>query len=284
MPEEATKEKLDHEHYNKFCSQCRYNREKCREVFQSLPDPVPCADFIQAPRIILDTRELSGGLIRAVAMQMKCYFEVETLDVGDAVLSSRVGIERKVGGKGADSQKGEDFLASLITDPKIFGQLWDLKNAYDRPMLIIEGTNPEIFCAERNIDPYKLQGVLISIEIGMGIPIHWTKSVEETATLLIHIAEREQLTPEARWFKSHGKRSHLSPQEQLVYAVSAIPKLGQGKSTLLLEHFNSIQALANASKNDIKQIPGFGEKTARLITEFYMRPYKQEASKTEEEE
>lgn len=234
-------------------------------------------------RIILDARELNGGLIRAVAMQMRCYFEVETLDVGDAVLSNRVGIERKVGGKGADSQKGEDFLASLINDPKIFGQLWDLKNAYDRPMLIIEGTNPDIFCAERNVDPKKLRGVLIAIEIGMGLPIHWTKSIEDTASLLIHIAEREQLTPEARWFKSHGKRSHLSPSEQLIYAVSSIPRLGQGKGTVLLEHFNTIQALANASKNDIKQIPGFGEKTANIITEFFARPYKQEAPKTEEE-
>jgi len=100
------------------------------------------------PRIIIDSREYNGGLIKAVACQMRCYFEVETLDVGDAVLSNRVGVERKVGGKGNISQTGEDFLASLISDPKIFGQLWDMKNAYDKPLLIIEGTNPEVFCIE----------------------------------------------------------------------------------------------------------------------------------------
>ena len=99
-----------------------------------MPDNQETKTELKLPRIILDARELNGGLITAIAMTKRCYFEIETLDVGDAVLSDRVGIERKAG-----NAKGKDFLASLINDPKIFGQLYDLKNAYDRPILIIEG-------------------------------------------------------------------------------------------------------------------------------------------------
>jgi Fanconi anemia group M protein len=236
------------------------------------------------PRIILDTRELNGGLIRAIAMTKRCYFEVEMLDVGDAVLSDRVGIERKAGGA-----SGKDFLASLINDPKIFGQLYDLKNAYDRPILIIEGDNPnedirKTLCIERNINPVALRGVLISIEVEMKIPIIWTDSIQETAEYLIHIATVEQLKPEQRYFKSHGKRSHLSPEQQLIYFLTSIPGakkyqpgIGEFRARMLLERFNTIEGIMAASYEDYLEIPKFGAQTARLLKEFFSRKYKQNA-------
>jgi len=242
--------------------------------------PTSPADIV-LPRIILDARELNGGLIAAIAETKKCYFEIETLDVGDAALSNRVGIERKAGGRA-----GKDFLASLISDPKMFGQLWDLKNTYDKPALIIEGDNPnedirKTLCIERNINPYALEGVLISIQTGMGIPIYWTDSVEGTAKLMIHIAEREQTTPEVRWFKSHGKRSHLSPEQQLIYFLTSIPGakkhqpgIGEFRARKLLQEFNTIEGIVNASYDDYMNIPEFGAKTATLLKEFFARKYK----------
>lgn len=56
--------------------------------------------------------------------------EFRTLSVADYVLSDRVGAERKT---------TDDFLKTLLERRELFSQLMDLKMAYRRPLLIVEG-------------------------------------------------------------------------------------------------------------------------------------------------
>src|SRR3990172_5072262 len=56
--------------------------------------------------------------------------ELRTLSVGDYVLSDRVCVERKT---------TDDFLSTFLERRELFSQLRDLKMAYRRPILIVEG-------------------------------------------------------------------------------------------------------------------------------------------------
>ncbi len=223
---------------------------------------------------------MNGGLPAVLAELKSCYLEVKEIEVGDGVLGYKVGFERK---------RGDDFLKSLIEDRKLFRQLHDLANAYEKPFLVIEGMSKpstydfsgrtdirDTIYTQRRINPVALRGILISIQLDLGIQIFWTNCIEETAQLLIHIARREQNVEEKRFFSAHGKRSHLSPDEQLNYILSAIPDIGEGKALLLLRHFNTLESIANADYDDLLVVPGIGNKTAAHVREIFTREYKGE--------
>ena len=82
----------------------------------------------------------------------------------------------------------DDFLESLI-DGKLFKQMAQLRDAYSRPVLILEGDN---LLTKRNINHNAIFGSLASITVDFGIPILSTKDARETADLLNVIAKREQ--------------------------------------------------------------------------------------------
>lgn len=220
------------------------------------------------PRVIIDTRELPGGLPRTLSLMNKCYLELKELEVGDIVLSDEVAGERK---------REDDFLKSLLEERKLLGQLYDLKNAYKKPFLIIEGYGDgdvrDMIYTARRINPVSLRGVLIAIQLSLGVQIFWTNSIEESAQLIVHIATTEQNTTAKRYFNPHGKRSHMKPREQLVYTLSSLPDTGVKTAKNLLTHFKTLQAIANADEEQLKEVDLVGDKTAVALKEFFRREY-----------
>ncbi|MFW9783926.1 MAG: helicase-related protein, partial [Candidatus Heimdallarchaeota archaeon] len=78
--------------------------------------------------IICDNRETSSSVVRNLSL-MGVKLKLEQLKVADYVVSERVGIERK---------SSQDFNDSL-KDGRLFNELFDLKNNFERPILILEG-------------------------------------------------------------------------------------------------------------------------------------------------
>jgi len=107
-------------------------------------------------KIIIDHREYRSKVVRNL-MELGISIESQQLNVGDYILSTRIGVERK---------KVDDFLNSLING-KLFTQISKLRDAYSRPMLIIEG---EGLFTKRNIKHNAIFGSLVSIMIDYGIP------------------------------------------------------------------------------------------------------------------
>src|SRR3989338_985460 len=87
--------------------------------------------------IYVDNRELSSRVV--AILEKRCVVREKQLDVADYLLSEHVAVERKT---------SADFLQSM-TDGRLFEQLARLSNAYDSPLLIIEGSS--LFEEERNI-------------------------------------------------------------------------------------------------------------------------------------
>ncbi|MDL5501818.1 MAG: ERCC4 domain-containing protein, partial [Candidatus Methanoperedens sp.] len=80
-------------------------------------------------KIYVDKREIRSHVAHSLE-NMGAEVILRTLEVGDYVVSDRVGIERKT---------TEDFLSTFLDGRDLFGQISDLARAYRRPLLIIEG-------------------------------------------------------------------------------------------------------------------------------------------------
>lgn len=212
--------------------------------------------------IICDKRELNSGVIKAL-QDLGAETDLQTLEVGDYIISNRAGIERKT---------AEDGIGSLVGEErgKIFRQCKDLAESYQRPLLLFECDLSDLFI--RNIHPAAIWGMLRSI-IWNGCPIEFTYTAMGTAKRLYELAQAEQ-NGTRKVFQPHGMKTKRNPQEQKEYLVSAIPDVGTATARDLLTYFGSVEAVMTASKENLMAVDGVGAKTADRIRDVCGGKYK----------
>jgi len=212
-------------------------------------------------KIIVDHREYRSNVVKNLAYK-GAKVQPKQLDVGDYILSSRIGVERK---------KVEDYLSSLI-DGKLFNQISRLKEVYSRPILVIEGEN---LYSKRNINQNAIFGSLASITVNYGISILTTKDSSETAELLRIIAQREQ-----RENKKHiairGEKTQMSLKERQQFIIEGLPNVSAVIAKRLLAYFGSIKEIANATEEDLMKVKGVGKSIAEEITTLLNSDYLKE--------
>lgn len=232
----------------------------------------------QVVQLIVDHRESASGLIDELAdyvyetQSVRITTNVETaqLEIADVIISSnddgtgRVGIERK---------SVDDFVDTVINpDRDMPRQLADLKRAFTRPLVILEG---DTIFGLRGIHPEALRAQVSMVVVGFGIPMVPTKSVEETAAQVVTTARREQFKEHRKISIPHTKRTMMTMPRRQEYVVSSI---GSGVGTVmaeaLLKHFGSVQAAMNASIDELCFVEGIGKKTAKNIHEIVVSVYK----------
>jgi Fanconi anemia group M protein len=89
--------------------------------------------------------------------------------------------------------------------------------------------------------------------------------------MLMVLARREDSERGER--KAHPHKIHRSVREDQEYIISAFPEIGMKNARLLLAHFGSIQAIVNASFEELVAVRGIGEKTAQRIVELSRAKY-----------
>ena len=209
-------------------------------------------------KIIADHREYRSNVVRNLVVKGTSV-EPQQLDVGDYVLSSRIGVERK---------NVDDFLESLI-DGKLFKQMAQLRDAYSRPVLILEGDN---LLTKRNINHNAIFGSLASITVDFGIPILSTKDARETADLLNVIAKREQ-REDKKEVAVRGEKTQMSLRERQQFIVEGLPNVSAVIAKRLLAHFSSIKDIANATEEELQEVQGVGKNIASEITKLLNANY-----------
>ncbi|SFG99277.1 fanconi anemia group M protein [Halopelagius inordinatus] len=211
--------------------------------------------------IVVDQRELDSSIAKDLSTRDGIETRLETLAVGDYVLSDRVAVERK---------SVADFLDTLVGgDRSLFEQVGDLSRAYARPILILEG---EGLYEERNIHPGAIRGALASLAVDFDVSVLQTRDEEDTAELLSTIASREQ-TERERSVSVHGGKSAKTLTEQQEYVVSAIADIGPVTAENLLAEFGTVEAVMTAREDDLLDVPGVGEVTASRIREVVGSDY-----------
>ncbi|MDD1694690.1 MAG: DEAD/DEAH box helicase [Methanoregula sp.] len=211
----------------------------------------------QEVKIVIDDRETSSKVVEVLSTRGAA-IRLERLPHGDYAIGDRILVERK---------SARDFADTLI-NRDLLGQLKAMADAVPRPVLIVEGG--DLF-TQRDIHPNAVRGVLAAITIDLGITLLFTKDEQDTAQMLYVIAKREEGERGER--KVHPHKSQRSLKEEQEYVVSAFPEIGLKNARLLLAHFGSVQAIVNASLEELTAVQGIGEKTAGRIYEVCRREY-----------
>ncbi len=208
--------------------------------------------------IIADNREFASRVVKELAL-LDCVVRPRQLEVGDYILSERVCVERKT---------AADFLGSVM-DQRIFSQLKNLKDSFERPVLVIEGHG---LYTERNVHPNAVRGALGCIAIDYAVPILWTESPEETASLLYWMARREQVEEERR-LSIRGQSRARSLKEQQEFLVAGLPGINTKRARRLLEKFGTPEKVFRASEDRLKKVEGIGEVMARNLRKILTEKY-----------
>ena len=209
--------------------------------------------------IIIDHREKSSSIVKEL-IDLGNNVKIEQLDSADYLCSERVGIEYK---------KKEDFINSII-DGRMLEQAKNLKNSFERPIVIVEGD--EDLYSIRKIHPNAVQGMIAAITVSFGIPIIYTKHNKETASILSVIASREQ-QGEQKYFSPHASNKPMDIKQIQEYIVSSLPSIGPLLAKEMLAHFGSVSGVFNASEVELKKVSKVGDKKSVGVREIIDRKY-----------
>ena len=222
----------------------------------------PITRFIEEKlKIFADYREKGSGVIKELA-ENNIIVSIEKLEHADYVVSSRCGVEVKT---------VEDFVDSII-DGRLLQQAKNLKGNFERPMIVIEGTQ-DIY-GVRNVHQNSILGMMATIAVSYGIPLVQTRNFKETAALLQIIAKREQ-TSLGKDFSLHADRKPITLKEQQEYLVSSLPGIEMTLAKNLLRHFRSAKNVVNASEKELQEVEKIGAVKAKQIKDVVEGEYKE---------
>ena len=199
--------------------------------------------------VICDNRETASAVVRALSL-MGVSLELKQLTVADYILSERVGIERK---------SSQDFNDS-VKDGRLFNELFELKNNFARPILILEG-DPFL---NSNINQNALYGAITSIILNLGITIYKTNDPSDSAMFIYQLAKKEQSDSKMD-FKLRFDKKPIEISSLLEFIVAGIPGINALRAKNLLIELNSLQEIFNADIGDLMKVENVGKKIAQEI-------------------
>ncbi len=193
-------------------------------------------------------------------------FEVKKIAPGDYVLGP-VGIERK---------SLNDFFGSLVKK-RLFEQVQRLRDAYPQPLVILEGDLAEISTFRH---PQSILGALLALETTERVPVLTTADKDQTA-LLLSVLWKKQDSSAAEYGLRHKPKALTLDQRQR-FLVEGLPSVGDTLARNLLEHFGTVQAVFNATEEELKRVAKIGDMKAAEIVRLVRAKYEAEQRRLEE--
>ena len=209
--------------------------------------------------IYVDYREKNSNMMRELD-KIKCLIKVKSMSVGDYQITDDIIIERKT---------VEDFSKS-ITDKRLYQQAKELVSNCKKPLMIIEGEN----IYHTFLHPNAIRGAMASITLDFRIPIIQTQNETDTAFMIKRIALREQDKDDKKPVSVRTQTKPVTLPEQQLFITESLPNIGPVSAKKLLKHFKTVKNLINASKKELKDVEGIGEKTAANIIDVTTSEFK----------
>jgi len=215
------------------------------------------------PTIIVDSREANSATkITKGLVEKGANIKTATLEKGDYILSDECAVERKT---------VNDFVYTL-TRRYLFEQIFRLKEAYPKSLLLIEGYMPIIYKYSK-ISPAAVWGAMFNLAKN-GIPIVNTTSQAETTDFL-YVAARQEQVIEKRSAVVHSFKNYDTVSEAQLYFIASLPNVGREKATALLQSYQTPQnALLNVD-DWTKTVNGLGPVITNKVKEILTTPYKE---------
>jgi len=202
--------------------------------------------------------------------------KIINLPLGDYLIASEqeaVIVERK---------SVYDFISSVRSN-RLWDQLLRLMKAEEvlgyrvrRRILLIEGSVERYL---RSIARYSIRdtevfwsqimGAFLEILYVYNTPIIFIEKEEELRPFFKTLIRREEKglndkLPEAKWYRKRVN-AELPTKDRKRYILSSIPLIGEILARNLLKHFGTISNVANASVDEIQEVPKIGKKKAEII-------------------
>jgi len=218
----------------------------------------------EEPTIIVDSREASSAakIVKGL-IERGVNVRTELLDKGDYVLSDQCAVERKT---------VQDFVYTL-TRRYLFEQLFKLKEAYPKSLIVLEGYMPIIYKFSR-IQPSAIWGAMFNLAKN-GVALINTASYKETIDFLYVAARQEQLV-EKRSPVVHAFKKCETLSDAQVYFIASLPGIGREKATAILDSYQTpMNALINVD-DWLKAVNGLGPVITNKVKEVLSTPYKDE--------
>jgi Fanconi anemia group M protein len=217
----------------------------------------------EQPTIIVDCREANtASKITKGLVEKGVSIKTATLEKGDYILSDQCAVERKT---------VQDFVYTL-TRRYLFEQIFRLKDAYPKSLLLIEGYMPMIYKFS-HIQPVAVWGAMFNLAKN-GIPMVNTASQKETVDFLYVAAKQEQVV-EKRSPTVHAFKKNETLSDAQVYFIASLPNIGREKSNAILKSYQTPQnALINVDDWS-KTVSGLGPVITNKVKEVLTTPYKE---------
>ena len=159
-----------------------------------------------------------------------------------------------------ERKRVSDFLESL-RQGRLFSQANRLAASPYRPFLILEGQSDE--WRRAGVTREGIQGALVALAIGFGIPVLRSQDEKESARLILFTAR--QLHSMARTaIRRPSRRIHGKAARQ-IYILTGIPGVGSSRAKGLLDQFGMIEGIMTASSEALAEVKGIGKQTAKQI-------------------
>lgn len=218
---------------------------------------------LERPRIHVDSREAAnrnGKKIIELLEEAGAKTIVTKLDFGDYLLDDDIVIERKT----------VFDLANTLTQRYLFEQLLKMKEAYPRSILLIEGYMG-MLRKYRKLSPEALCGTLFNLAQA-NISLIPTIDFRDTATFLVTSAKQLLKNQSGAPVIRHKKKAK-NTQEQQLFVVTGLPKIGPTLGDSLLRRFKTVRAVFSAQNSELMEVKGIGSETVKGIMQVLDKQY-----------
>ena len=165
--------------------------------------------------------------------------------VSDIYVPGVVGIERK---------KPADFISSL-TDGRLFKQADELRESFEHPYIVVQGSLTEVLAARRGVHQNAIFGCIASLMGHHNVHVVFTDNYFYQVVKKIIEKHCDEKGEDARRYQKFFKKKEQNPQ---IGIITGIKGIGKGMAIKLINHFGSVKAIANATEDELWQVDGVG--------------------------
>ena len=217
----------------------------------------------EEPIIIVDSREAStAAKIVKGLIERGVKVKTQSLKKGDYILSDQCAVERKT---------VSDFVYTL-TRRYLFDQLFTLKDAYPKSLVLLEGYLPIIYKFS-HIQPAAIWGAMFNLAKN-GIALVNTSSYKESIDFLYVAAKQEQIV-EKRTPIVHAFKKNETLSDAQVFLIASLPNIGREKANAILKSYQTpLNAFINVDDWS-KMVHGLGPVITNKVKEVLGTPYEE---------
>jgi ERCC4-type nuclease len=212
------------------------------------PDQETCLDIVD---IVADVRERPSETFSMLEHRPDVAVTVATLEFGDYSIARQVAFERKT---------AEDLGRSII-DGRLFRQMSKLRRLADRPVLLVEGLEPQT--APSGVPWSAVRGALVSVAVVFGVPVLIAPSADESAEMIVaagrQLARATSLGYARPGYRPRGWRRRSS------FILQGLPNVGPARARALLDKFESVRRVMSADLGELAEVDGIGKTVAASI-------------------